>query len=105
MKRLIGLDVHKTVVEVCAIDEKGRRLFRRRLDYTRAVLLAFAEQLTANDAIARGVTTNASAVPDLLEPFVGRVAVSNPMKTKAIAVAKVKTDKVMPQISGHRLPH
>ena len=30
----------------------------------------------------------------LIEPRVGRVVVSNPMKTRAIAEAKVKTDKV-----------
>lgn len=42
MKRFIGLDVHKTVIEVCAIDESGRRLFRRRIDCTREVLLKFA---------------------------------------------------------------
>ena len=94
MKRFIGLDVHKTVVEACVVDEAGQRLFRRRIDCTREALLQFAKELTDDDSVALEVTTNAWAVADLLEPFVGRVVVSNPMKTKAIAEAKVKTDKV-----------
>lgn len=94
MKRFIGLDVHKTVIEICAIDEAGKTLFRRRIACTRDALLEFAKELTECDALALEVTTNAWAVTDLLEPFVGKIVVSNPMKTKAIAEAKVKTDKV-----------
>lgn len=103
MKRFIGLDVHKTVIEVCAIDETGKMLFRRRIDCTREVLLEFAKELTADDAIALEVTTNAWAVADLLEPFVGRVVVGNPMKTKVIAEAKVKTDKVDAEVLAQLL--
>ncbi len=103
MKRSIGLAVHKEVVEVCAIDESGRRLFRRRIRCTREVLLDFAGELTENDAIALEVTTNAWAVADLLAPFVDRVVVSNPMKTKAIAEAKVKTDKVDAEVLAQLL--
>src|SRR5688572_27862719 len=94
MKRYIGLDVHKTVVEACVIDEAGQRLLRRRIECTRDALLRFADELTKEDSVALEVTTNACAVADLILPFVGRVVVSNPMKTKAIAEAKVKTDKV-----------
>ncbi len=103
MKRFLGLDVHKTVVEVCAIDEAGKILFRRRIDCTREVLLRFAEELTENDWLALEVTTNAWAVADLFEPFVGRVVVSNPMKTKVIAEAKVKTDQVDAEVLAQLL--
>ncbi|WP_145286170.1 IS110 family transposase [Pirellulimonas nuda] len=65
MKRFIGLDVHKAVVEVCVIDEKGERVFRRRIDCTREALLRFAEELTGEDSVALEVTTNAWAVADL----------------------------------------
>ncbi|QDU89373.1 Transposase IS116/IS110/IS902 family protein [Pirellulimonas nuda] len=103
MKRFIGLDVHKAVVEVCVIDEKGERVFRRRIDCTREALLRFAEELTGEDSVALEVTTNAWAVADLLRPFVGRIVVSNPMKTKAIAEAKVKTDKVDAEVLAQLL--
>jgi transposase len=103
MKRFIGLDVHKSVVEACVIDEEGTRLFRRRIDCTRNALLQFADELTKEDSVALEVTTNAWAVADLLQPFVGRLVVSNPMKTKAIAEAKVKTDKVDAEVLAQLL--
>lgn len=103
MKRFLGLDVHKTVVEACVLDSEGKRLFRRRFACTREALLQFAEELTKQDSVALEVTTNAWAVADLLQPFVGQVIVSNPMKTKAIAEAKVKTDKVDAEVLAQLL--
>ena len=44
--------------------------------------------------MALEATTNCWAVADALRPHVAKVVVSNPMATKAIAQAKVKTDKV-----------
>jgi transposase len=44
--------------------------------------------------VALEATTNCWAVAEVLRRHVGRVVVSNPMATKAIAQAKVKTDKV-----------
>ncbi len=44
--------------------------------------------------MALEATTNCWAVADALRPHVTRVVVSNPLATKAIAQAKVKTDKV-----------
>jgi len=103
MKRFIGMDVHKSVIEICAMDESGKMLFRRRIDCTRMQILALAEEMTSEDEVALEVTTNAWAVADLLLPFVARVVVSNPMKTKAIAEAKVKTDKVDAEVLAQLL--
>ncbi len=103
MKRFIGLDVHKSVVEVCAIDDSGKPLFRRRIDCTREVLARFAEELNHEDSVALEVTTNAWAVADIVNKTAGRVVVSNPMKTKAIAEAKVKTDKVDAEVLAQLL--
>ncbi len=103
MKRFIGLDVHKEVVEVCAIDEAGKRLFRRRIACTRESLLGLAQDMTQEDSVALEATTNTWAVVDLLEPHVGRVVVGNPMKTKAIAEAKIKTDKVDAEVLAQLL--
>lgn len=103
MKRFIGLDVHKAVVEACIVDDEGKRLFRRRIECTRDALLRFARELTQEDSVALEVTTNAWAVADLIQPFVGRVVVSNPLKTKAIAEAKVKTDKVDAEVLAQLL--
>lgn len=90
-----GLDVHKSVVEACLIDEQGKILCRERFDLTRATLEAFARKhLGAHVKVALEATTNTWAVVEVLRPLCGEVVVGNPLATKAIAQAKVKTDKV-----------
>jgi len=46
------------------------------------------------DFMTKATSGNSDAIANLLTPLVGRVVVSNPSKTRAIAEAKVKTDKV-----------
>lgn len=93
--KYIGLDVHKRIVVVCALDASGQVLFRESFPMTREDLLAFAKKhLTAEDHIALEATTNCWAVVGVLAPLVKRVVVSNPVATKAIAWARVKTDKI-----------
>jgi Transposase IS116/IS110/IS902 family len=55
---------------------------------------AFADSLGPTDEVALEVTGNTWAIATLLASRAGRVVVSNPAKTRAIAEAKVKTDKV-----------
>ena len=58
-------------------------------------LRKFAErELRTDDQLAVEATTNTWPVVALLRPYVGKIVVSNPLQTKAIATAKVKTDKV-----------
>ena len=54
----------------------------------------FARTLRASDEVVIEATGNSAAVERLLRPFVKRVAVANPRLVKAIAYARVKTDKV-----------
>jgi transposase len=95
MPRCIGLDLHKRVLEVCILDQAGRIEARHRVHVDRDTLVAFADhELRADDRLAVETTTNTWPVVELLRPYVGEIVVSNPMATKAIAHAKVKTDKV-----------
>ena len=93
--RYVGLDVHKRVVEACFIDTRGKVVHRERFILNRQVLTTFAtDVLRPTDYVAFEATTNCWAVADVLRPHVAKIVVSNPMATKAIAQAKVKTDKV-----------
>jgi transposase len=56
-------------------------------------LRAFADSLLPTDEVAIEATGNTRAIVKLITPLVARVVVSDPMKTRAIAEAKVKTDK------------
>ena len=104
MIRFVGLDVHKRVVEACVIDQGGEVVRRERFVLSRRILERFAARvLRSSDCVALEVTTNCWAVADALRPHVARVTVSNPMATRAIAQAKVKTDKVDARTLAHLL--
>ncbi len=93
--RYVGLDVHKRVVEACIVDSAGKVVHRERFALNHRTLKLFATTvLRPTDRVALEATTNCWAVADALRPHVAQVIVSNPMATKAIAQAKVKTDKV-----------
>jgi len=95
MSRWIGLDLHKRVLEVCIVNDAGSVESRHRVTVTREQLKTFAqEHLHPDDRVAVEATTNTWPVVELLRPFVAEIVVSNPMRTAAIAEAKVKTDKV-----------
>jgi transposase len=93
MRRCIGLDVHREFAEV-AIWEDGVVRAAGQIKTTPEALRLFAESLCDRDEVAIEATCNTHAIARLLERHVARVVVSNPMKTRAIAEAKVKTDKV-----------
>src|SRR5213596_881084 len=93
MRRCIGLDVHREFAQV-AIWEDGVVRQAGRIQTTPEGLREFAESLCVSDEVALEATGNTHAIARLLEQQVGRVVVSNPMKTRTIAEAKVKTDKV-----------
>jgi transposase len=101
----VGIDLHKRLIEVCIVDESGTIVGRRRLnEVTEASVTAFARRyLQAGDHVALEATTNVWAVAGVLERAVARVAVSNPVLNKAIAHAKVKTDKVDAEVLAHLL--
>jgi transposase len=93
--QFVGLDVHKRVVEACILNESGAVVRRERFACTGEALREFCrEELEPEDKVAVEATTNTWGVVGILKPFVDEVVVSNPLRTKAIAHAKVKTDKV-----------
>ena len=92
--RSIGLDVGRHVAEV-AIAEPGRPTRSGgRIGASPGGLEAFAASLSADDQVVLEATTNTWAIVDLLERHAGRVVVSNPLRTRAIADAKTKTDTI-----------
>src|SRR5262245_32248068 len=93
--RFIGLDLHTQMGIACIIDDRGRVLARHRFGCSRSALEEFARaHLRREDRVVVEATTNTWEVVSILTPFVTEVVVSNPLKTKVIATAKIKTDKV-----------
>jgi transposase len=92
-RRCIGLDVHREFAQV-AVWQAGVVTQVGRVATTPEQLRVFAEGLGPADEVALEATGNTWAIATLLASRAGRVVVSNPAKTRAIAEAKVKTDKV-----------
>ena len=95
MPRYVGLDVHKQFIEASFIDEEGKQLHRCRVVVTRESIQTFvAKCLQPSDHVVMEATTNIWEVAELILPHVAKVAIANPLKVKAIAEARVKTDKI-----------
>ena len=104
MTRYVGLDVHKRFVEYCILDAAGKKLSRGRVACVRLRLEAFATQvLQPTDQVALEASTNTWSVVAILRPHVAHLVVSNPLRTKAIAEAKIKTDKVDAEVLAQLL--
>jgi transposase len=93
MKRVIGMDIHRTFAGV-VVWEDGRLRQHGRVDMTRSGLEGFGRGLTKDDEVVVEATGNAMAVVRVLGPYVARVIVANPLQVKAIAHARIKTDKI-----------
>jgi transposase len=100
--RYIGMDVHREFAQL-AVLEDGLVRDEGKIGVTPEALRAWAGGLRSDDQVALEATGNSDAIANLLMPLVGRVVVSNPSKTRAIAEAKVKTDKVDARILAQLL--
>ena len=92
-RRCFGLDVHREFAQV-AIWQDGKVRQAGQVAATPEGLRVFADSLAPTDEVALEATCNTHAIAKLLQRRVARVVVSNPQKTRAIAEAKVNTDKV-----------
>jgi transposase len=103
MIRYVGIDLDKRLIVGHVVDAAGNVLDRFRYESVHAVALDHIgrTRLHKEDHVVVEATTNSWAVVRAPQPFVARVAISNPMATKAIA--KVKTDKVDAAVVAHLL--
>lgn len=91
--RSIGMDVHRSFAQVAILDS-GKFTDNIRIDLEHDAVVAFGKSLRSEDEVILESTGNTAAIVRLLKPFVKRVVIANPLQVKAIAHARVKTDKV-----------
>jgi transposase len=101
-RRCFGLDVHREFAQV-AIWQDGLVRQAGQIAMTPEALRVFADSLAPSDEVALEATGNTHAIVRALQGRVARVVVGNPQKTRAIAEAKVKTDKVDAEILAQLL--
>jgi transposase len=91
--RVVVIDIHRSFAQV-AILEDGRFTKELRVDLAHDRIIRFAKTLTLEDDVVIETTGNSAALERLLRPHVKRVIVANPRLVRAIAYARVKTDKI-----------
>jgi transposase len=92
MRMFVGLDVHKKYTEVAIVDEDGVVEKQERVENEPGRIEEFSDKLGNADMVMESSSTWYWLYEILSRRH--RVVVSNPAKTKAIASAKLKTDKV-----------
>jgi transposase len=99
-----GLDLHKNFSVITAMDAQGKEIIRQRkvVNDPSEIVLLFQE---IQDNVKVGVEATRSWywLYDALEAQGIDVKLSHPLKTRAIAAARVKNDKIDSRILAHLL--
>lgn len=99
----IGLDVHKNLCYATIVDEEGEVVEQRKFLNTGEGVAAFVGELSKSDSVAMEATSHWQYIYDALEDAGINVCLSHPLKTRAIAEARIKTDKVDSEILAQLL--
>ena len=89
----VGLDVHKMYTQVAVEDEDGVLLRDDRLENDPDLIEEFSNSLPQGTDMVLESSSTWYWIYSILSKR-HKVILSNPVKTKAIASAKVKTDKI-----------
>src|SRR3954453_9977316 len=90
----VGIDLHRKRSHVAALDEHGGELFSRRIVNDPDTFLALLGELDGESKIALEATYGWEWLAELLEQEGRELHLAHPLRTKAIAAARVKTDAV-----------
>jgi transposase len=92
----LGMDVHKSHLQVAVLDEKGKVMSNSRVDNNLIKVNEFFDTLHPgnNTKVVRESSGLWYNIYESLRKKNLDVRLSNPTKTRAIASAKIKTDKL-----------
>lgn len=99
----VGIDHHKRYCQLAAVDEQGAVVKERRVPTEREPLVQFLLELDEPCAATLEAGRNWGLIYDWLEEAVEELQLAHPRKTKAIASAKIKTDRLDARILAQLL--
>lgn len=105
MRTYIGVDYHRGYSYMTAMDESGKICGQGRVANQLEAVREFINRagLDGDSAAVLEATRNWTVMHDWLEELVGEVHLAHPLKVKAIAEAKIKTDKIDAKVLAHLL--
>lgn len=99
----LGVDVHKRSCWVTVLDADGHEIEQRKLDMDRKTLLEYFGKISKPAKVAVEATFNWYYFLDVIEPLGLELHLVHPQKTKAIAAARIKHDKLDSRILARLL--
>jgi transposase len=90
----VGIDLHRKRSQLCALDERGEQLLARQVANEPEALLAVLAELPEPPVVALEAGFGWEWLADLLEQQGLELHLAHPLRTRAIAAARVKTDAV-----------
>ena len=99
----VGIDLHRSRSHVAVIDEHGELSLSRRIANDPDVFLELLGGLAGETRIAVEATYGWEWLAELLEDAGYELHLAHPLRTKAIASARVKTDAVDARTLAHLL--
>lgn len=101
--QFVGMDTHKEFSQVCVMDESGMVLLSERVANTPESIDAFAARLEPGSKIVMEASSTWQYLYDYLEQSGFDMTLAHPLKVKAIASARIKTDKIDAETLAHLL--
>lgn len=95
--RYVGVDYHKKYSYVVVKDKEGKVEQRGTVNNSREKFLEFLQPYHSGKAVLEA-TRNWGLIYDWLEEILDDVALAHPLKVRAIAEARIKTDKISADI-------
>ena len=99
----VGLDVHKKHTWATAIDGSGKIVREEKFPSSGDGLLDFVRSLSKEDKVVMEASSTWTHIYDLLTDRGIEVCLAHPLQTKAIASAKIKTDRISAEILAQLL--
>jgi transposase len=99
----VGIDLHRKRSHVAVIDADGSQLLSRRIVNDPQTFLELLEGIDGESKIALEATYGWEWLADVLEEAGYELHLAHPLRTKAIASARVKTDAVDARTLAHLL--
>ncbi|HKF79397.1 MAG TPA: transposase [Thermoleophilaceae bacterium] len=99
----VGVDLHRSRSQVAVLDDDGSELLSRRIANDPATFLELLTEIDGESKIALEATYGWEWLADLLQDAGYELHLAHPLRTKAIASARVKNDAVDARMLAHLL--
>lgn len=101
--QFVGMDTHKEFSQVCVMDESGSVLYNERVANTPESIDGLVSRLEPGCKVVMEASSCWQYLYDYLEEHGFDMSLANPLQVKAIASARVKTDKIDAETLAHLL--